>query len=175
MPTEAIVLEASDTITKNNYSKLIIKRSLNDGAYYCQLSLRRSGDIESNDLNENGEQTSENARLIAERDGVLFRLGQSSNVEKYVQQYVKIVTEEGRRNVKNTHIPLYNTSPNMMHESSQHQLFNREMDVNNPLATKRSSYLSPIFSKLKDSSPVSSGISYESFYANKSQLVSTFL
>ena len=56
---EEIVLEAVDRNSKNNYSKLLIKRRLNDEIYFCQLSLCND---HSND--------------------VLFRLGLANEAEK---------------------------------------------------------------------------------------------
>lgn len=78
-PIEEIILEAVDKTSKNNYSKLLIKRRNNDEIYFCQLSLC-------------SDQT----------NGVLFRLGSFQDAEKYIQQYIKIFTEEGRRNISIT-------------------------------------------------------------------------
>ena len=79
VPIEEIILEATDKTSKNNYSKLLIKRRPNDDNFFCQLSLCR-------------ERTNE----------VTFRLGLANEAEKYIQQYIKIFTEEGRRPVSIT-------------------------------------------------------------------------
>lgn len=75
-----MVLEAEDKSSKNNYSKLVILRQSNDGSYYCKLSLRSD-----------------------QRNEISFRLGTASDAEKYIQQYLKIFTEEGRRQVSLKH------------------------------------------------------------------------
>ncbi|RNA02753.1 transcription factor SPT20 -like protein [Brachionus plicatilis] len=80
IPIEELVLEAEDKSSKNNYSKLVILRQTNDGAYYCKLSLRND-----------------------QKNQISFRLGSASDAEKYIQQYVKIFTEEGRRQVNLKH------------------------------------------------------------------------
>jgi hypothetical protein len=49
---EEIILEATDKTSKNNYSKLLIKRQSNYDVFFCQLSLRAD-----------------------QANGVLFRLG----------------------------------------------------------------------------------------------------
>jgi hypothetical protein len=36
-----------DKSSKNNYSKLLIKRRSNDGIYFCQLSLRKGLNTET--------------------------------------------------------------------------------------------------------------------------------
>ena len=58
-PIEEIILEAVDKTSKNNFSKLLIKRRSNDGIYFCQLSLKAE---QNND--------------------VLFKLGLVSEAEK---------------------------------------------------------------------------------------------
>ncbi len=79
IPIEEIILEAVDKTTKNNYSKLLIKRRSTDEVYFCQLGLC-------------SDQTNE----------VVFRLGLANEAEKYIEQYIKIFTEEGRRAVSIT-------------------------------------------------------------------------
>jgi hypothetical protein len=76
-PIQEIILEAVDKASKNNYSRLLIKRRSSDGIYFCQLSLKKND--QSND--------------------VLFELGLQIEAEKYISQYIKIFTEEGRRAV----------------------------------------------------------------------------
>ena len=56
---EEIILEAVDQTSKNNYSKLLIKRRPNDEIYFCQLSL-----------------------CSDQSNNVLFRLGLVSEAEK---------------------------------------------------------------------------------------------
>lgn len=73
-------MEAEDKSSKNNYSKLVILRQSNDGSFYCKLSLRND-----------------------QKNEISFRLGTALNAEKYIQQYLKIFTEEGRRQVSLKH------------------------------------------------------------------------
>lgn len=58
-PIEEIIMEANDPMSKNNYTRLVIKRRANNGVYYCQLCLQPN-------------QTSE----------VVFRLGTACEAEK---------------------------------------------------------------------------------------------
>ena len=90
---EEFVLEACDKTSKNNYSKLLIKKRASDGIYFCQLSLRPPPSDDDLDTSTS-------------RD-ILFRLGLVTDAEKYIQQYVKIFTEDGRRavNIKHNLIP----------------------------------------------------------------------
>ncbi len=94
VPIEEIILEAVDRSSKNNYSKLLIKRRATDEVYFCQLGLC-------------SDQTNE----------VVFRLGLANEAEKYIQQYIKIFTEEGRRAVSITKNNLAG-SPNFSHSNN---------------------------------------------------------
>jgi hypothetical protein len=69
MPIEEIILEAVDKNSKNNFSRLLVKRRSCDGVYFCQLFLRSSeaaaAGEKSNDAND-----------------VQFKLGMSSDAER---------------------------------------------------------------------------------------------
>ncbi|CAF0981522.1 unnamed protein product [Brachionus calyciflorus] len=80
IPIEELILEAEDKTSKNNFSKIVILRQSIDGIYYCQLSLR-----------------------CDQKNEISYRLGSALDAEKYIQQYVKIFTEEGRRQVNLKH------------------------------------------------------------------------
>ena len=94
-----MVLEAVDKQIKNNYSRLLIKQRASDGVYFCELYLKPV-------TSENGEFDD------------FFRLGLASDVERYVQQYVKIFTEEGRKAVSIRHNLLEKSSTSTIDSSS---------------------------------------------------------
>lgn len=131
---EEIILEAVDKSSKNNYSRLLIKRRVNDDIYFCQLSLCN-------------DQTNE----------VLFRLGLAIDAEKYIQQYIKIFTEEGRRPVAITK----NTPP-----SGNQRLNSLLKDANIGYSCNETA---PSAFKLVN------GISFQSYFKKKNSTVSIFL
>ena len=100
---EEIVLEALDKSSKNNYSKLLIKRRTSDGLYFCHLFL-----APPKPSTPRQPTSKSNTGLVGESDGdvesgVLFKIGLAYQAEKYIQQYVNIFTEEGRRAVTVKH------------------------------------------------------------------------
>lgn len=135
---EEIILEAVDQTSKNNYSKLLIKRRPNDEIYFCQLSL-----------------------CIDQSNNVLFRLGLVSEAEKYIQQYIKIFTEEGRRQVtitKNILNAMYSMNYNLLKEhgySNEHG-----PSAFTSLGTNR---------KQLNNLPMANGNTFQSYFNKKNQ------
>lgn len=136
VPIEEIVLEAVDKNSKNNYSRLIIKRRNLDDIHFCQLSLCSD---QSND--------------------VLFELGFSNEAEKYIQQYIKIFTEEGRR-------PVAITKKNMSSDQRSQSLLR---DTNQ---------VPSLASDLKQTSGLSynsNSTTFQSYFNKKAQNVKIFI
>ncbi len=98
-----ILSEACDRTSKNNYSRLLIKKRPADGIYFCQLSLKphQPSSQSSSDLTNTNNLDTE------------FKLGLIGDAEKYIQQYVKIFSEDGRRPVTIKH--------NVLHHQQQQQ------------------------------------------------------
>ncbi len=94
---QEITLEANDPNSKNNYSKLLIKKRSNDGIYFCQLSLRNN-----------------------DTTNVLFELGNLIETEKYIEQYIKIfsdvLTFENYSTILTGHADLIKTLVQLEHD-----------------------------------------------------------
>ena len=88
----------------------------------------------------------------------MFKLGLSSDAEKYIQQYVKIFTEEGRRAVNIRHNLLEIHSNNSNGENSNIGTLNR--------AATYSTIKKPL-----NMSCVSTGVQFQSLYQNKTPFV----
>jgi hypothetical protein len=157
---EQLILEAIDKLSKNNYSKLLIKRQSDDDVYFCQLSLRPD---QSND--------------------VLFRLGFANEAEKYIQQYIKIFTEEGRRPVTIKHHLIQKNNLNTLGSLMGNQKSTFLNDLNSGLTSESQVYSmsSPsaftTFSapasavKLKQPKSGLNGISFQSYFNKKNKTV----
>ncbi len=155
MPIEEIILEAVDKSSKNNYSKLLIKRRSSDGVYFCELSLRRYENTPADSKSNSNE--------------VLFRLGFCSDAEKYIQQYVQIFTEEGRRAVNIRHNLIENTTtPKNFENSTSSQLNSIQNRFSNSAAYST-------IKKPQNTSCVCTGVSFQSlFNSNNMQIVMFF-
>ncbi len=116
---QEITLEANDPNSKNNYSKLLIKKRSNDGIYFCQLSLRNN-----------------------DTTNVLFELGNLIETEKYIEQYIKIFTEDGRRSVsiqttwfaENIHNKINNSNNNNVGNLQQSIMMKSQFDLNTSMS-----------------------------------------
>jgi hypothetical protein len=120
-PIEEIILEAVDKTSKNNYSKLLILKRLSDGIYFCELSLSRP------DVNSTSNTNSQ----------VVFKLGLSNEASKYIEQYVNIFTEEGRRPVQIEHNLLEKTRKNV-----EQSLNNNNNSSQSPILMKNQTHSS---------------------------------
>ena len=88
---------------------MTIKKRPADGIYFCQLSLEPS--------------TTSSSTLVDAPLDTQFRLGLIGDAVKYIQQYVKIFSEDGRRPITIKH--------NLIHSSSQSQSQQQHLNTNN--------------------------------------------
>ena len=143
----------------------MIKRRTNDGIYFCQLSLRKGFNSET--LFRLGEaHDAEKYKMLLYIYFLQKNLNNYVQKKRYIQQYVRIFTEEGRRPVTIKHILI-----ERLHSDYKSFSNSKNSDISS-IECKNASFSSSTLNKSSNNSPATNGISFNYFLDPNSKLVS---